>query len=174
MRSTGEVMGIDATFGLAFMKSQDAAGNPLPHSGTVFFSLADRDKQAGLAAARGFSNLGFSLVATTGTAAHLEANGVAVTTVVAKVGDHEGIDAVDLISSGRIDLVVNTPRGSGSRVDGYQIRQAANISKVSCLTTVSAALAAVTGITESLGRTVGVRSLQEHHQEAGDQPTLPL
>ncbi len=174
MRSTGEVMGIDATFGLAFMKSQDAAGNPLPHSGTVFFSLADRDKQAGLAAARGFSNLGFSLVATSGTAAHLEANGVAVATVVAKVGDHEGIDAVDLISSGRIDLVVNTPRGSGSRVDGYQIRKAANISKVSCLTTVSAALAAVTGITESLGRTVGVRSLQEHHQEVGDQPTLPL
>src|SRR6185503_9850392 len=87
MRSTGEVMGIDATFGLAFAKSQAAAGNRLPTSGTVFLSLADRDKPAGLRAARRFADLGLSIVATTGTAAALRDAGVPVAAVVAKVGE---------------------------------------------------------------------------------------
>ena len=117
MRATGEVMGIDTTFGLAFAKSQTAAGNRLPESGSVFFSLADRDKLQGLAAALRFVELGFSIAATPGTAAHLEENGVPVETVVAKVGEEspEHANAVELIASGKVRLVVNTPRGRGPR-----------------------------------------------------------
>ncbi len=112
MRSTGEVMGVDITFGLAFAKSQMAAGTRLPDSGTVFLSLADRDKPAGLEVARAFSGLGFSLAATLGTAGYLRSEGVAVDTLVAKVGE-EGVasDAVELIAQGKVQLVVNTPRG---------------------------------------------------------------
>ena len=113
MRSTGEVMGIDRTFGMAFAKSQAGAGNKLPHQGTVFLSLADRDKDAGLFAARRFFELGFSIAATAGTARLLESNRVRVDTIVAKVGEEVGVDAVDLISSGKVDLVINTPRGRG-------------------------------------------------------------
>ena len=111
MRSTGEVMGIDRTFGLAFAKSQLAAGDRLPRGGTVFISVADRDKPVALRAARTFVELGFQLVATSGTADHLEANGVPVATRVAKVGEeHAGaVDAVQLIDSGKVDLVVNRP-----------------------------------------------------------------
>ena len=145
MRSTGEVMGIDRSFGLAFAKSQIAAGNPLPATGTIFMSLADRDKAAGVEAARRFVDLGFTIVATSGTAAHFEAHRVPVTTVVAKVGEGTGQDAVDLISSGKVDLVVNTPRGRGARADGSHIRAAANVHRVPCLTTVAAALAAANG-----------------------------
>ena len=102
MRSTGEVMGIDRTFGMAFAKSQAGAGNTLPQKGTVFLSLADRDKAAGLVAARRFAELGFSIAATAGTAAALEAEGITVETIVAKVGESRaGADAVDLISSRR-------------------------------------------------------------------------
>ena len=113
MRSTGEVMGVDITFGLAFAKSQMAAGTRLPDSGTVFLSLADRDKPAGLEVARSFSELGFSVAATLGTAGYLRSQGVTVDTLVAKVGE-EGVasDAVELIAQGKVQLVVNTPRGS--------------------------------------------------------------
>ena len=113
MRSTGEVMGIDRTFGLAFAKSQAGGGQPLPRQGTVFLSLADRDKAAGLVAARRFAELGFAIAATAGTAARARsATGSRSTTVVAKVGEaRSGVDAVDLIASGKVDLVVNTPRG---------------------------------------------------------------
>ena len=119
MRSTGEVMGVDITFGLAFAKSQMAAGTRLPDSGTVFLSLADRDKPAGLEVARSFSALGFSIAATMGTAGYLRSEGVAVDTLVAKVGE-EGVasDAVDLIAQGKVQLVVNTPtrpRATGGR-----------------------------------------------------------
>jgi carbamoyl-phosphate synthase large subunit len=128
--------------------------------------LADRDKQAGLPAAEAFQRLGFDLVATSGTAAFLRDHGVSVATVVAKVGDPDtadAVDAVDLIASGQIDLVVNTPRGKGSRTDGYQIRTAATVHNVSCLTTVAAALAAATGMAERAGTKLSVRSLQEFH-----------
>ncbi|MEO6120558.1 MAG: carbamoyl-phosphate synthase large subunit, partial [Acidimicrobiales bacterium] len=107
MRSTGEVMGIGATFGLAFAKSQIAAGDRLPESGSVFFSLADRDKAAGFAAASRFVELGFSLAATAGTAAYLEERGLPVETVVAKVGDTGGgPSAVELLAAGKVQLVV--------------------------------------------------------------------
>ncbi len=166
MRSTGEVMGIDRTFGMAFGKSQAGAGNRLPHRGTVFLSLADRDKNAGLLAARRFAELGFAIAATAGTANELEANGLPVETVVAKVGEAVGVDAVDLISSGKVDLVVNTPRGRGPRADGMHIRRAALAHGVACVTTVAAATAAAAGIAEELAREPDVRSLQEYHADA--------
>ncbi len=167
MRSTGEVMGVDATFGLAFAKSQMAAGTRLPREGTVFLSLADRDKPAGLEVARQLVSLGFSLAATTGTAALLRAEGVAVETVVPKVGeDAEGPTALELIEEGRVQLVVNTPRGRGPRADGQYIRVAALTHHVPCLTTVAAAKAAVAGIADWARHPLAVRSLQELH--AGD------
>jgi len=167
MRSTGEVMGIDRSFGLAFAKSQAAAGSPLPSSGTVFLSLADRDKPAGLLAARRFAELGFELVATTGTAAALEADGLRVASVVGKVGDRDAgvTDAVDLIASGSVDLVINTPRGRGPRADGDHIRRAATRHRVPCITTVAAALAAAAGIAEQAVHEPIVRSLQEYHDD---------
>ncbi len=166
MRSTGEVMGIGSTFGLAFAKSQIAAGNRLPVDGTVFLSLADRDKQAGLAVARQFRALGFELAATSGTAALLEAEGLPVATVVAKVGDTSPgvVDAVDLIAGGKVQLVVNTPRGRGPRADGLHIRAAALEHLVPCLTTVAAARAAAGGIADWIRHPLSVRSLQEYHQ----------
>ena len=164
MRSTGEVMGVGTTFGLAFAKSQIAAGTPLPSSGTVFLSLADRDKTAGLDAARRFASLGLSLVATSGTAAFLESNGVPVATVVAKVGESGAADAVDLIASGRVQLVVNTPRGRGPRADGLHIRSAALAHQVPCLTTVAAARAASTGMADWRDHGLSVISLQEVYQ----------
>ncbi len=169
MRSTGEVMGIDTTFGLAFAKSQAAAGDPLPADGTVFLSLADRDKAAGLRVALRFVQLGFALAATSGTASYLEDHGVPVETVVAKVGEG-GVDAVELIRSGKVRLVVNTPRGGGPRADGAHIRRAANSQRVSCLTTVAAARAAVAGIADRATHPLAVRSLQEHHADG----QLPL
>ncbi len=164
MRSTGEVMGVDATFGLAFAKSQAAAGTQLPRAGTVFLSLADRDKPGGLAVARSLVALGFSIAATLGTAGYLRDHGLAVATLVAKVGE-EGIaaDAVELIAGGEVQMVVNTPRGRGSRDDGVHIRAAALAHHVPCITTLSAALAAVTGIAERARHPLVVRSLQELH-----------
>ena len=164
MRSTGEVMGLGTTFGLAFAKSQIAAGTPLPADGTVFLSLADRDKTAGLDAARQFSSLGFTLVATSGTAAFLESNGVPVATVVAKVGESGAADAVDLIASGYVQLVVNTPRGRGPRADGLHIRSAALAHLVPCLTTVAAARAAAAGMAAWREHGLSVVSLQEVYQ----------
>jgi carbamoyl-phosphate synthase large subunit len=162
MRSTGEVMGIDRTFGLAFAKSQIAAGDRLPESGSVFFSLAERDKSAGVVAARRFADLGFALAATAGTAAHLEANGVAVATVVDKVGEEgSGPTAVELLAAGKVALVVNTPRGRGPRADGDYIRTAAAVHRVPCLTTVAAALAAAEGVGDWASHPFSVRSLQE-------------
>ena len=188
MRSTGEVMGIDASFGLAFSKSQLAAGDNLAEAGTVFFSVADRDKPAGLEAAARFVAGGFTIAATTGTADYLEKAGVPVGTVVAKLltpeagdgGDDDGnagggagdggrpdrpgvVDAVDLIRSGKVHLVVNTPQGRGARADGAYIRRAARQYKVPLLTTVAAARAAAAGVLERGGRPFTVKSLQEHH-----------
>ena len=165
MRSTGEVMGIDRNFGLAFAKSQAGAANALPDSGTVFLSLADRDKPAGLRAARRFSELGFAIAATSGTAEYLEREGVPVETVVAKVGEAVGVDAIDLIAGGKVQLVVNTPRGRGPRADGMHIRRAALQHGVANVTTVSAALAAANGIAEFARHEPEVRSLQEYHRD---------
>ena len=167
MRSTGEVMGIDRTFGLAFAKSQLAAGDRLPLGGTVFISVADRDKEVALRAARLFVEQGFQLAATSGTADHLEANGVPVVTRVAKVGEEhaEAVDAVQLLDSGKVDLVVNSPRGRGARADGAHIRRRASVNGVPCLTTAAAGLAAAEGIADRASHDLQVRTLQEFHRD---------
>ncbi len=175
MRSTGEVMGVASTYGLAFAKSQIAAGNRLPESGAVFFSLADRDKDNGLGVARSFVELGFTIAATEGTASFLERHGVPVATHVAKVGDRLAgapgpgpgtVDAVELVAGGEVHLVVNTPRGRGPRADGAHIRRAASAHRVPIVTTVAAARAAAAGIADWARHGLTVRSLQEHHADA--------
>jgi len=167
MRSTGEVMGIDLTLGQAFAKAQLAAGDRLPSEGTVFMSLADRDKRTGVLAASIFADLGFEIVATAGTAQVLRDNQIPVSTVVAKLSDSsgavDGVDAVDLIAAGKVQLVVNSPRGRGPRADGSHIRTAAGHHHVPLLTTASAALAAANGIAETLRHPLTVRPLQEYH-----------
>ncbi|MCD9623194.1 carbamoyl-phosphate synthase large subunit [Rhabdothermincola salaria] len=173
MRSTGEVMGIDLTVGLAFAKAQLAAGTRLPASGTVFLSLADRDKAVGVRAARRFRELGFDIAATSGTAAHLSGEGIDVAVVVAKLGEPEGHDAVELIESGRVDLVVNSPRGRGPRSDGAHIRAAAGTHKVPLLTTAAAGLAAADGMADRAHHALQVRPLQEYHQGVGADQLEP-
>ena len=173
MRSTGEVMGIDLTPGLAFYKSQISAGSDLPESGTVFFSLADRDKRAGLEAARGFTDLGLSIVATSGTAAHLRDNGLPVAEVVAKLGE-DGTDAVELIRSGAIQMVVNSPRGRGPRADGEHIRAAASAGGIPLLTTAAAALAAARGLADWRHFPLEVRTLQAYHRGITRDPEVSV
>ncbi len=164
MRSTGEVMGIADTFGKAFYKAELAAGTILPTEGTVFLSLADEDKPAGLVVAQRLRALGLGIAATSGTAAYLERFGSPVDQVLAKVQDGAGVTAVDLIAADKITFVVNTPRGAVGRSDGEHIRKAASLHQVSCVTTVAAALAAAQGLAERHGATLGVRSLQDYHR----------
>ncbi|CAN5607628.1 carbamoyl-phosphate synthase large subunit [soil metagenome] len=164
MRSTGEVMGIDTTFGRAFFKAQLAAGTLLPTEGTVFLSLADGDKPAGLVVAQRLRDLNLSIATTKGTGEYLGRFGITVDQVVGKISDGHGINAVKLIESGQIVFVVNTPQGRGGRTDGEQIRKTANAHHVSSVTTVEAALAAVGGMAEMVGAELTVRSLQEYHQ----------
>ena len=164
MRSTGEVMGIGESFGIAFAKAQLAAGTKLPDKGQVFMSLADRDKVQGLALARELSELGFTIAATVGTAGYLRAHDVEVATLVGKVGLADlGVNAVSMISSGEVHLVVNTPSGGGARADGAQIRTACVAHAVPCLTTLSAGFAAAKGINDTRSKGWRVRSLQELH-----------
>ena len=169
MRSTGEVMGIDTTFGRAFVKAESAAGNEIPTSGTAFLSLNDRDKPMGLAVAKRLRELGMGIAATRGTADYLAKFGQVVDRVVGKVSEGAASaddDAVELIKRGEIALVINTPRGRGSHRDGEAIRKAANISRVSSVTTINAALAAVQGLVEQRARALGVKSLQEYHDRS--------
>ena len=164
MRSTGEVMAIDASPGLAFAKAQLAAGTRLPSEGTVFMSMADRDKDAGLRAARILHALGYRLAATAGTADHLRRGGVPVSVPVAKLGDGEGRHAVDLIEAGEVQLVINSPRGRGPRADGDHIRSAAGRAGLPLLTTGAAAVAAAEGLRDLRVHRPAVRSLQEYHR----------
>ena len=165
MRSTGEVMGVDRTFGLAFAKSQMAAGSPLPASGTIFLSLADRDKASGAEVAAAFRDLGFDIAATVGTAGFLRDQGIEVAQLVAKVGEEgPAADAVALIASEQVQLVINTPRGRGPRADGAHIRAACVEHLVPCLTTLSAARAAAQGIGDWASHPLEVVTLQELHE----------
>ncbi len=165
MRSTGEVMGVDRTFGLAFAKSQMAAGSPLPASGTIFLSLADRDKASGAEVAAAFRDLGFDIAATVGTAGFLRDQGIEVAQLVAKVGEEgPAADAVELIATDRVQLVINTPRGRGPRADGAHIRAACVEHLVPCLTTLSAARAAAQGIGDWASHPLEVVTLQELHE----------
>jgi carbamoyl-phosphate synthase large subunit len=163
MKSTGEVMGIDAVFGTAFAKSQAAAYGELPTKGRVFVSVANRDKRAMLFPVKRLADLGFDVLATEGTAEVLRRNGVHVT-VVGKHSEGRGDDIVPMVLAGEVDLIINTPWGVGARVDGYEIRTAAVTRGVPCVTTVQGAAAAVQGIEAMVRGDIGVRSLQEHHQ----------
>jgi carbamoyl-phosphate synthase large subunit len=171
MRSTGEVMGIDSTFGRAFVKAEIAAGTELPISGMVFLSLNDRDKPSGLVVAKRLRELGLGIVATSGTADYLQRFGHPVDRVVGKVSETAAKrntlpdDAVELIKRGEIAFVINTPQGRGGRSDGEAIRKAANIFRVSSVTTINAALAAMQGLFEQQEHPLEVKSLQEYHQQ---------
>jgi len=167
MKSTGEVMGFDAVFGTAFAKSQAAAYGSLPVKGTVFVSVANRDKRAAIFPVKRLSDLGFRILATAGTARVLRRNGVHAQ-IVGKFSDGPG-NVVEEILAGGVDLVLNTPWGSagnsGPRVDGYEIRTAAVAAGIPCLTTIQAVAAAVQGIEELVRGEVGVRSLQDLHAD---------
>lgn len=172
MKSTGEVMGIDADFGTAFAKSQSAAYGSLPVAGTVFVSIANRDKRAMVFPVKRLHDLGFRILATEGTAEMLRRNGIPCERVrkqsdpVPAAGNGEPLEPsiVDQIKDGEIDIVFNTPYGnSGPRVDGYEIRTAAVGANIPCITTVQGAAAAVQGIEATINGGIGVRSLQELH-----------
>jgi carbamoyl-phosphate synthase large subunit len=178
MRSTGEVMGIDAEFGTAYAKSQAAAYGTLPVKGRAFVSIANRDKRAMIFPVKRLADLGFEIWATRGTGEVLRRNGVRAT-IVRKHGDGTGPDGepdiVARILDGQVDLIVNTPFGSpgqsGPRLDGYEIRTAAVRRGIPCVTTVQGLAAAVQGIEAITRGEVGVRPLQEHakalHLRAG-------
>jgi carbamoyl-phosphate synthase large subunit len=173
MKSTGEVMGIDADFGTAFAKSQTAAYGSLPTEGTVFVSIANRDKRAMVFPVKRLHDLGFRILATAGTAEMLRRNGIPCEQVRKHsdpISPSGGSNTppqpsiVDQIRDGEVDMVFNTPYGnSGPRVDGYEIRSAAVGVNIPCITTVQGAAAAVQGIEASINGGLGVRSLQELH-----------
>jgi carbamoyl-phosphate synthase large subunit len=168
MRSTGEVLGIDARFGAAFAKSQEAAYGALPVKGVAFLSVRNADKRAIVLPAKRLADLGFTLVATTGTAGVLRRNGMEAE-IVRK--GHEGPDnVVDRIRAGEIDLVVNTPAGPGAREDGYDIRIAAVAADIPCITTLSGLTAVVQGIEARLAGDLAVRPLQTWHAEGSGEP----
>ena len=164
MRSTGEVMGIDSTFPRAFAKSQDAAYGGLPRSGTVFVSVADKDKRSVVLPVLRLSQLGFSIIATEGTAETLARYGIA-TRVVLKhtdvAGATEGPSIVELIANGHVDIVINTPRGRSARADGYEIRTATVAADKALFTTIAQVGAAVASL-EDRPDTPDVTSLQEY------------
>jgi carbamoyl-phosphate synthase large subunit len=180
MKSTGEVMGIDADFGTAFAKSQTAAYGSLPTTGSIFVSIANRDKRSMVFPVKRLADLGFRILATEGTAEMLRRNGIS-SDVVRKHSDvlEDGERTiVDLIREGEVDMVFNTPFGnSGPRVDGYEIRSAAVARNIPCITTVQGAAAAVQGIEASIRGDIGVQSLQDLHSSlttylrAGTGPT---
>ncbi|MEV6981416.1 carbamoyl-phosphate synthase large subunit [Sphaerisporangium sp. NPDC051017] len=169
MRSTGEVMGIDEVFGTAYAKSQSGAYGSLPTKGRAFVSVANRDKRAMIFPVKALADLGFEILATEGTAEVLRRNGVHAK-IVRKQSDGPGTDGeptiVTRILDGEVDLIVNTPFGSpgqsGPRLDGYEIRTAAVLRDIPCVTTVQGLAAAVQGIQAVAAGSVGVRSLQEH------------
>jgi carbamoyl-phosphate synthase large subunit len=173
MRSTGEVMGLDANFGSAFSKAQTAAYGSLPTRGRVFVSMANRDKRSMIFPVKVLADLGFEVLATQGTAEVLRRNGVHAE-VVRKHFDGPGPNGepttVQLIQSGQIDLVINTPHGSSGvggsvRVDGYEIRTASVGADIPCITTVQGLGAAVQGIEARIRGDIGVRSLQDWARE---------
>jgi len=159
MRATGEVMASAADLPSAFAKAERAAGRPLPISGTAFLSVRDPDKRAVVGVAAGLAELGFKLLATSGTAVTLAAAGLEVERVRKVTEEGAEPTVVDLIRRGRCNLVVNTPQGSGARTDGYLIREAALVARVPCITTLSGAAAAVHAIANA--RSEESLSLQE-------------
>ena len=165
MKSTGEVMGVAADYPTAFGKAQAAAGAELPRSGSVFISVTDGDKPAATQIASAFHDMGFRVLATGGTAQAIRRMGVPVERL-AKISEGSP-NVVDRIESGSVDLVINTPTGSGARADGYEIRRAAVGRGVPCITTLSGASAAQRAIRASRSGDTQVVSLQELHATGG-------
>ncbi|MBA4062842.1 MAG: carbamoyl phosphate synthase large subunit [Isosphaera sp.] len=159
MKSTGEVMGSDDTVPMAFVKSQMAASAPLPSGGTVFVSVADRDKEAVVPVARAFADMGFRLIATRGTARVLAARGIAVEDVPKLAEGRPNL--IDYMKNGQVALIVNTPSGRGSSTDEGKIRAAAVANRVTCITTLSAAFAAVEACRALRERELTVVALQD-------------
>jgi carbamoyl-phosphate synthase large subunit len=161
MKSTGEVMGIANDFPTAFGKAQAAAGVALPAEGTVFITVTDGDKAAATQLAARFHDLGFRIIATRGTAQAISRMGIPVTAInkIAEGSPH----VVDFISRREVDLVINTPTGSGARSDGYEIRTAAVRHGIPCLTTMTGASAAARAIFAVRERGITPLSLQELH-----------
>ncbi|HJR03716.1 MAG TPA: carbamoyl-phosphate synthase large subunit [Methylomirabilota bacterium] len=162
MKSTGEVMGIDHDFRKAYVKSQLSAGSPLPTSGKVFVSVKNRDKRAVLQISKRLAEMGFSLVATIGTAKLLQRQGMAVETVY-KVNESYRPNVVDLMKRGEIALVFNTPEDGRARKDSYLIRRTAVTQNIPYYTTVDGAQAAIGGIEALLKGEISVKALQEYH-----------
>jgi len=160
MRSTGEVMGLDESFGIAYAKSQEGAYGALPTKGRVFISVRNQDKRAIVFPAWRLHDMGFEVLATAGTAEVLRRNGIPAR-ALPKVSEGPG-SVVDLLRAGEVDLIINTPQGSGPRSDGYEIRTAAVTSGTPSITTLAGAAAAIQGIDALLRGEIKVRSLQEY------------
>ncbi|MFC1506777.1 carbamoyl-phosphate synthase large subunit [Thermoproteota archaeon] len=163
MKSTGEVMGIDYNFGLAYYKAELAAGMRLPATGTAFLSVKDRDKAKSVDVAKGLTELGFSILATKGTAEYLRNFGIETKTLLKTTEGRPNI--VDFIINKEVDLIINTPRGKGPRKDGYEIRRAAIEHNVPYITTIPAALAAVKAGKALRKGTMTMKPIQEYHSE---------
>jgi carbamoyl-phosphate synthase large subunit len=162
MRSTGEVMGIDAGYGLAFAKAQAAVGSALPRKGgAVLFSLRNKDRVPALPVAKAFAKMGFKLYGTSGTAAFMKEHGVEVE-AVQKISEGRP-NVVDFIKNKQVSVVINTPDGSRARTDGYHIRRTALANGIPLITTLSSAVATVEGLQQSRAKPWQVRSLQEMH-----------
>jgi carbamoyl-phosphate synthase large subunit len=169
MRSTGEVMGIAADFPTAFAKAQAAAGAGLPTQGTVFITVADGDKPAATGIATSLHDLGFRIIATRGTARSLRRMGVPATEIN-KIGEGSP-HVVDWIERGAVDLVINTPVGTGARTDGYEIRSAAVARGIPCITTMAGGMAAARAIAVARRGEPEVVSLQEIHRPRRATPS---
>jgi carbamoyl-phosphate synthase large subunit len=163
MRSTGEVMGVSETFAMAFAKSQLAAGTVLPTEGNVFLSLADRHKQHVLEIGRSLIDLGFAVLATTGTADRLEQAGLSVTRLRKIAEGHPNL--IDYLKNEDVHLIINTPSGKGARTDEGKIRATAVQYGVSCITTITATMAAIQGMEAERDRAMSVQSLQDRYAE---------
>ena len=166
MRSTGEVMGIAHDFPTAFAKAQAAAGSQLPNSGTAFITVADRDKAAATGIATILHDLGFRIVATRGTAQGIRKMGIPAE-AINKIGEGSP-HVVDWIERGEVDLVINTPVGTGARVDGYEIRAAAIARGIPCITTMAGGMAAARAISSARRGEPEVLALQELHARASE------
>lgn len=161
MRSTGEVMGLDTSLGMAFAKSQMAAQPGLPTSGNVFISVKDHDKEAGASVAKSFHELGFKIFSTAGTAAFLASKGIPVTKTF-KLSEGARPNVVDMIKNGQMQIIVNTPSGMNPRLDENRIREEALLGRVCMITTIMGAYAAIQGIKALKGQPLNVKSLQEY------------
>jgi len=168
MRSTGEVMGIALDFPTAFAKAQAAAGARLPGQGTVFITVADGDKPAATGIATSLHDLGFRIVATRGTAQAFRRMGIPAQDIN-KIGEGSP-HVVDWIEQGRVDLVINTPVGTGARSDGYEIRSAAVTRGIPCITTMAGGMAAARAIAAGRRGEPKVISLQEIHRHGHRHP----